>query len=396
MHFDSTTEPGKSEAIKPRRGVAPELITALVVVWCPSEPHRVGEAALLFPEDTCSRKTLGRMGTVADERRLVLWRDRPSGRLATGPLRSRHISREHLLLRLEPSGAVDIRNVGRCPMLIDGETCTQAHLRPGQLVELHRRVLFLCVRRAAWPPYWARSAVANHPFGRADAHGIVGEGRATWRLRGRIADTARRPDPLLIAGYEGSGQDRVAQALHEQSSRHRHSLVHYQPGNPRRLTQALTRARGSTLYIDDLFALTQGEQLLLAEAAAAQTRTGRDGRRPPRLLGSTASEVDTLPERVRAVFKTHLVVPGLHERLEDLPLMAQHVLQLQNPGTRRWRLSSALITQLLHEEYLIDDQFEAFERSLHQGIKRLGLTAPTTTSDLSTGVWSHTAPPDEG
>ncbi len=194
---------------------------ALVVLWSRNEPERTGEV-LLIPHSVAPW-IFGRGETSPGERRLALVRQRPAANQLTGPLWSLRISRVQLYLTALGAGAVEVDNAGRCPLTIDGREETRATIRPGAVLELHNELLLLCTTRPTTLPSIAE--YPRHPFGQVDDHGLLGESRALWALRGAIATAAQRSAHALVLGESGTGKELVAQALHARSGRASKSLV---------------------------------------------------------------------------------------------------------------------------------------------------------------------------
>ncbi len=321
---------------------ASEAVTALVLLASTSEPHRIGEALLLFAEDVGVRREFGRMGPDHSQRHLSLYRDRPTGRRETGAVRGRHISRTQLQLRLHKDGGVDVRNVGRCTMRINGEPAERGRLNTGDLLEIEGRLLFTVVRRAGWPPYWARAQLDDHPFGRADRHGIVGESEAAWRLRARLATAARGPEAVLLVGPKGAGRHAAAQALLAMSPR-TGPLVPIRPARLRvvALERALASAPGGAILIEEVAAVPEETLPALIEAIrkGASTAHRLDERgRAPRVLAATRFKLEAVPKELQRAFRYRIPVAPLSRRCEDIPLVARHIAQLRTPGLQ-WRPS---------------------------------------------------------
>jgi hypothetical protein len=104
------------------------------------------------------------------------------------------VSCRQLLIRAT-ADAVEVENLGKCAMLVNGEEKQVATLGEGHTVMLRSRgtrarrsqLLLLCQRRArtlAGPP-------AQHAFGEPDDAGIVGEGPGAWNLHEQISSAAQ-------------------------------------------------------------------------------------------------------------------------------------------------------------------------------------------------------------
>ncbi len=323
---------------------------ALVLLWSRDEPARAGE--LLFVQDGAPASTFGR-GSSRGPRALGLVRQRPGGARETGPLTCPRISREQLALAVQPTGAIEVTNLGRCPLVARGREVTRAELLPGDVVELRNELVFLCVRRPlALAP--AGLTGREHTFGEPDAFGLVGESPALWDLRAAAGALARRPVHVLVLGPSGSGKELVAHAIHAQSPRAGRPFVARNAatipeslvdaelfGHARGFPNAGTPERpglvgeadGGTLFLDEVAELPPASQahLLRVLDGGEYHRLGepRARRADLRLVAATNRPEEALKHDVLARFKGRLVVPGLDARREDIPLLAVHLLRRQ-------------------------------------------------------------------
>lgn len=324
------------------------LIPALVIVWSLHEPSRIGEV-LLVPGDGRSRM-VGR-GIQPDSRmeRLECLRQRPGLLERTGPLMAPTLSREQLLLETF-ADRIQVRNVGRCPLRVNGVEQSQAELKAGDLLELREQLLLLCVQRP--PSLPVRPGVALQPFGQVDRLGIVGESPAAWELRAQLAFMASSNAHILIRGESGTGKELVARALHQLSSRANRPLVarnaatfpeslidaelygnvknYPNPGMPDR-AGLVGEADGSDLFLDEfgelptemqahlLRVLDKGEYQRLGESQTRRTNL--------RLIAATNRPETHLKHDLLARLKLRLEVPDLNARREDIPLIARFLLR---------------------------------------------------------------------
>src|SRR5262249_20575453 len=117
--------------------------------------------------------------------------------------------------RAHPEGGVAVQNVGRRATLLGGVAAEQGRVRPGELVEIGRRMVLLCTRRPAMlPALRSSNPRPSFAFGGADAFGYVGESPAAWLLRDEVALVAPRHEHVLVLGESGVGKELVAHALH--------------------------------------------------------------------------------------------------------------------------------------------------------------------------------------
>ena len=213
---------------------------------------------------------------------------------------------------------------------------------------------------------------------------LVGRSAAMRELTGLIARVAPTDATVLIQGESGTGKELVARALHAQSLRKDRPFV---PVNCAAITESLleselfghakgaftgaTRARrglfeeadGGTLFIDEvtetsaafqsrlLRALQEGEIRRVGESSSLKVdvrtvaATNRDIHR----------EVEERRFRQDLFYRLNVVtlrVPPLRERLEDVPLLAEHFLQRANArAARKKRLTEAALAHLQHHTF---------------------------------------------
>ncbi|WP_394846144.1 sigma 54-interacting transcriptional regulator [Pendulispora brunnea] len=364
-----------------------------IIVWSSSEPHRVGEIALLTSEKdvyVLGRSDKPEPGPGDVRPRVTFFRQRPGEVTRAGPLESQRISREQLQVWREPGEAVlHVKNVGRCRLFGEsGDTeVSELSVRPGDLLELRGQVLLMCVERLAWVgPSGALRAYPPFEFGMADAHGIVGESPEAWRMREIVAFVAKRAGHVLVRGDSGTGKELVARALHALSDRQTRAMVSRNAatlpeglidaelfGNARNYPNAGMEARAglvgeaheSTLFLDEFAELPSGLQahLLRVLDAGEYTRLGepRPRRADFRLIAATNRPLAALKQDVLARLPFRIELAGLGERREDIPLLLAHVLRsihASDPeavarfmdGTTP-RLSADLVKSLLRHPY---------------------------------------------
>lgn len=321
----------------------------LVILWSIANQERSGE--LFFVPDR-GPAVIGRGPPPADELapRLMPARWRPSGWLDAGPLTEPGISRVQLRLRADGQ-KVRIENVGRCPMLVDGNPETEVLLGEGDLVELKSQLVLCCLRRAASPAP-PEDWEAATPFGRPDPYGMVGESEAAWRLRYQIAFAASRGVHVLITGPSGAGKEATARAIHARSPRASRPIVarnaatlpetlvdaelfgnrrdYPNPGMPDR-PGLVGEADGSSLFLDEIGELSEVMQarLLRVLDAGEYHRLGesRARRSDMRLIAATNRDPETLKHDLRARFAVHIELPGLDARREDIPSIAAEIVR---------------------------------------------------------------------
>lgn len=281
--------------------------------------------------------------------RVPVFRQRPGANVSLPPFEIPSVSRVQLLLRRANESQIELKNVGRCSTRVNGLETSECRLHAGDVLEVGAQVAFLCVER---PLRFPGDPSTAHPFGEADAHGIVGESEAAWELRKAIQFVAPRAGHVLILGDSGTGKELVAAALHAISgragafiSRNAATLpetlvdaelfgnaANYPNAGMRERKGLVGAAHGGTLFLDEfaelgrteqthlLRVLDRGEYQRLGEALVQHSNL--------RLIGATNRPETALREDVRARFEFTIRVPDLSARLEDVPLLVRHLLRL--------------------------------------------------------------------
>ena len=213
---------------------------------------------------------------------------------------------------------------------------------------------------------------------------LVGRSAAMRELTGLIARVAPTDATVLVQGESGTGKELVARALHVQSLRKDRPFV---PVNCAAITESLleselfghakgaftgaTRTRrglfeeadGGTLFIDEvtetsaafqsrlLRALQEGEIRRVGESSSLRV----DVRTVAATNRDIQLEVEARRFRQDLFYRLNVVtlrVPPLRERLEDVPLLAEHFLQRANArSARKKRLSEAAVTHLQRHDF---------------------------------------------
>jgi two-component system nitrogen regulation response regulator GlnG/two-component system response regulator HydG len=330
----------------------PEAL-GLVVVWCSDAPWRAGEIALLPRGTPGEPRLVGRGGPLPGDAhpRLAFARMRPDAREAAEPLASPKISRVQLIASSAGLGHITVRNVGRCPILVGGKTVDDATVGPGRTVQLGQQLLLLCVRRSVI----LQPAPAAYPlaaFGEPDGLGIVGESQAIWALRQDLGAIGPLPGHVLLLGPSGSGKELCARGLHDLSDRRARPLVARNAatipeslfdaelfGNARNYPNTgmperpglVGEANDSTLFLDEIAELSApmqshllrlldgGEYHRLGEAVARRSHV--------RVVAATNRPAEQLKADLLARFPYRIALPDLNARREDIPLLAEHILQ---------------------------------------------------------------------
>jgi two-component system nitrogen regulation response regulator NtrX len=189
---------------------------------------------------------------------------------------------------------------------------------------------------------------------------LIGESRAAVAMTEQIDRLAVIPSPVLILGESGSGKELVARRLHQAGSRGGKPFI---PVNCAALPETMVEselfghekgaftgadqtrkgafesAHGGTLFLDEIGELplpAQAKLLRVLEDGLVTRLGSHQGRKvDTRVVAATnrnlEAEVAAGRFRQDLLFRlnTHQVkVPPLRERLSDVPLLAEHFLQL--------------------------------------------------------------------
>jgi two-component system response regulator HydG len=314
---------------------------ALVILASVHEPARVGEIAFL-PRPGEPELSLGR----ADG--LEWQQQRPGSSRRTGPLADPHLSRRQVVFSAT-GGRLQAENLGRLPMRLNGHPAQSCPIVPGDLLQVGDRMLIAVISRPLTLP---GTVEPGHPFGGPDAIGWVGESPASWQLRSLVRFVAGRDQHVLVLGESGTGKELVANGLHALSPRAGKPFVsrsaatipesladaelfgnlagYPNPGMPGR-AGLVGEADKGTLFLDEFgeLPLELQARLLRVLDSGEYTRLGEARPRYSnlRLVAATNRDPSSLKHDVLARFPLTLAVPPLTERMEDVPLVAMHLMR---------------------------------------------------------------------
>jgi len=212
-------------------------------------------------------------------------------------------------------------------------------------------------REAAMLPRQARSRF----------HGLVGGNPAMRQLYERIEAAARTRGTILVVGESGTGKELVARAIHEASEQSRAPFVALNcAAIPRELIESelfgykrgafsganaehlglFRSAEGGTLFLDEITEMapeTQSKLLrVLQERSVRPVGANREVPVDVRVVATTNRDP---AEAVRAgqlrsdlyyrLQANVLRVPPLRERLDDVPLLIEHFINVFNERLKR-------------------------------------------------------------
>lgn len=239
------------------------------------------------------------------------------------------VSGHHADLELHEDTARLVDRNSRNGTLVEGRAIEGCDLSSGEVFE---------VGRSFWMLREVRPGPVDEPL--IDPSGVAHPGHAaTLRVLERLAPTRV---PILLVGETGSGKNYLAEALHRATGR-RGDFVHInvlsQPidallyGTGGR-AGALERARGGTLFLDDVGELALEEQARLLGALLAAVPTDPDALELPddgiRLVCASNRDLRAMvpTDNFRGDLYARIAgyearIPSLRERREDLGLLAR-------------------------------------------------------------------------
>lgn len=342
---------GTADSVAGARANEP-LVLALMIAWSPAEPERIGEVALF--DDGGGARILGRGAPEqGGTERVVFYRQRPGLIERMPPLSSPGLSREQLRIRVD-RGKLQVEQIGKCILEFGGRRVDKCLVAPGDSLLLKGQLLLHCtLRPRKFEPLHTASLEGAPVFGAPDAHGIVGESAAVWRLRDQLAWMAKADGHTLLLGGSGSGKELCARAVHALSARARGPFVarnaatipagivdaelfgnvknYPNPGMAER-PGLIGSADGGTLFLDEIGELPQNLQAnllrVLDEGGEYHNLGGTTTKRSNfRLLGATNRDPESLKHDLAARLVLRIAVPGLDERREDIPMLVRHLLR---------------------------------------------------------------------
>lgn len=201
---------------------------------------------------------------------------------------------------------------------------------------------------------------------------LVGRTPAMQALYRLVARVMNAELPVLISGESGTGKSLIARALHDFSDRRGQpflvvSTEELAQGDPSAL---LARARAGSLVIDGLADLDAATQARLVRMLDALPEDG------PRIIaiadGGLARALDAGTFRQDLYYRlggVTLQVPPLRERIDDIPLLAEHFLARAARETGTTRKLSAPALELVRQF-----PWPGNVRQLENTIRRLVIT----------------------
>ncbi len=233
---------------------------------------------------------------------------------------------------------------------------------------------------------------------------LTGDTPAMRQMRTMIGRLARSMAPVAIRGESGSGKELAARAIHDSSSRCQQPFIAVNCGAiPETLMEAeffgyrkgaftgaerdregfFQAAAGGTLFLDEVAELPLAMQVKLLRAIQERRvrKVGASAEEPVdvRLVSATHQDLGALVTAGRfrqdLFYRLNVIelrVPGLRERLDDIPLLADSILAriAERAGGRHARLSSAATAAL--KRYSFPGNVRELENILERAVALAG------------------------
>ncbi len=218
-----------------------------------------------------------------------------------------------------------------------------------------------------------------------DIPGIIGQSNSIRDLNKKIVKVARSLAPIFIHGQSGTGKELVARAIHKLGPRNEHNFVAVNCGAiPSDLMESeffghkkgaftgaynnkegfFQAANGGTLFLDEVADLPLPMQVkllrVIQESKVRPVGSETEIEVDVRILSASHKdlqiEVDNKNFREDLFYRLDVInlqVPSLKERLDDLPLLIQHILTniAASLDSSVVDLSPSALTQLMHYHF---------------------------------------------
>jgi DNA-binding NtrC family response regulator len=234
---------------------------------------------------------------------------------------------------------------------------------------------------------------------------MVGNTPTMRRLQGAVSRAADCDATVLIEGPTGSGKSLAARSIHLKSRRSAETLVVKECGslNAEGLAAAIGEHTATTIVLEKVDQLSSAAQSVLVKHLKE-----RNTSRAPSMARLIATTSAHIPELVaRGAFREDLyyrlhafpvMVPGLHERVDDIPLLADAILDSGVPASGRNHQGFTPAARILLESMQWPGHIAQLEATIRRGqmlagggvIDREHLIAPAASATASVAPQSAT------
>ncbi len=251
-------------------------------------------------------------------------------------------------------------------------------------------------------------------------HSLIGCSPGMRQISERIARIARTDATVMIRGETGTGKELAARAIHQNSARAARSfeavncslmrdtllesdLFGHEKGS---FTGAVAQKRGrleladgGTLFMDELAELGEGPQAMLLRVLQTREFQRLGGSRTIRVdIRIIAATNEDLEEAVRnknfrqdlyyRLNVVSLTMPPLQERREDIPLLADHFVQIYSRKNKREVKGVSKEALTLLAQYDWPGNVRELENAIEHAVV-FGLTDLILPEDLPDSLLGH-------
>jgi two-component system response regulator PilR (NtrC family) len=227
---------------------------------------------------------------------------------------------------------------------------------------------------------------------------LLGDSAVMQTIRHTIAKLARSQAPVYISGESGTGKELVARLIHAKGPRNESPFVPVNCGAiPSELMESeffghrkgsftgagsdkeglFQAANGGTLFLDEVAELPLSMQVKLLRAIQEKAvRAIGDQKESPvdvRVLSATHKNLAGLVEegafRQDLFYRINVIelkVPNLRQRREDIPQLAEHILERLSPGDDGVKLGPEALENL--QRYAFPGNVRELENILERAI----------------------------
>ncbi|MGR3501182.1 response regulator [Pseudaestuariivita sp.] len=242
--------------------------------------------------------------------------------------------------------------------------------KPFDLPDLMKRTAKALEQRTQRASVPADDVVSAEP----DELPLVGKTAAMQALYQLVARVMNTDLPVMITGESGTGKSLIARAIHDFSDRRTLPFVTVSASDLQDLEgpmRSLAKARGGTVLIEEIGEIPDELQTRIVRMMDGL------GEQVPRFMATSQQDLNQAMDagRVRQdlyyrLSGAALHVPALRERVEDIPLLAEHFfLRAEREGLPRRQLSGAAA------ELVRQYSWPGNVRQLENACRRLSLTA---------------------
>ncbi|MEX0586765.1 MAG: sigma 54-interacting transcriptional regulator [Pirellulales bacterium] len=200
---------------------------------------------------------------------------------------------------------------------------------------------------AAWQQHADLAALFSRWHRAHGEHTLVGVSSAAHRLREQLKVAASCAAGVHLYGERGAGREQIARLIHVRSARNSRAFVPLDCDcvppielklTLRRLLSTADQPAAESLRAGSVFLRSAGDlprdvqELLLSERDALTALGWQLISCDDRRLSDLVAEHKLLPAYVDLLSELVIDVPALRARRDDLPLIAQHVLEALNRG----------------------------------------------------------------